>query len=536
LDGIGAKSLIEETLREHRIPLRAREALQALTLLKNRYLWEAEPNIPPAAVELYQTYQRKLRLYRRWDFDDLIPKMVELWEEDPDWLKPLKRQFRHLLVDEFQDLNLIQYRLIKLWARDSRSLMAIGDPNQSIYGFRGSSSNFFNLLKEDFPEAVSYRLTQNFRSSATVIKGANRLIPNEDRQSVQKKTNGESDPKIIWFETPSEKAAAQTVADQIIRLLGGSTMISAHSPKGRRRLASEEAFSLSEVAILYRTGRQGESLETVLTAAGLPYRVSGSNLTLEALPVKEFLTFFRYLCDPTDLFWLRSALRCPRWNLRGEDVTEIIRRLEESCNQETDFRPEPSLFRELPPELALKLEQFLGVADYYREQLGRKSVEVIEDWMIRMDTGSELELEQLKRISENYGKIEEMLRFLPLAQEADLIRRGNKSTGTEMITLSTLHAAKGLEFPVVFIIGVEEGLIPYGDDDDSETIAEEQRLFYVGMTRAKRRLYLVNSQFRFKAGAISQVEVSRFLRMLPSELLEKVEWTKQSKGKQLELF
>mgnify|MGYP000887672844 FL=1 len=536
LDEIGAKSLIEETLREQRIPLRAREASLALTLLKNKYLWEEELNLPPGAVELYQAYQEKLRQYRRWDFDDLIPKMVELWEEDPDWLKSLKREFHYVLVDEFQDLNLIQYRLVKLWARNCRSLMIIGDPNQSIYGFRGSNSYYFNLLPQDFPEAVSYRLTQNFRSSATVIKAANELIPKSDRQINQRKNNLQGEPKIIWYETPSEKGTAQAVTDQIIQLLGGSTMISAHGPKGKKGPVLEEAFSLSEIAILYRTGRQAESLETVLTAAGLPYRVSGSNLTLEASPVKEFLTFFRYLSDPTDLFRLRSALLYPRWNLRGEEVTEIIRRLGEAQTEETGSRQGPPLPEELPPELGLELEQFWGVAAYYREQLERKSVNVIEDWMIRMDAGLEPELEQLKRISENYGSIAEMLRFLPLAQEADLIRRGNKSTGTEMITLSTLHAAKGLEFPVVFIIGVEEGLIPFETEANPEAIAEEQRLFYVGMTRAERRLYLVNSQFRFKSGEMARVEVSRFLKMLPSEILEKVEWTKQNKRKQLELF
>lgn len=536
LDDIGSKSLLEETLREHRIPLRVRDASLALSLLKNRYLWEEEPKIPPAAVDLYQAYQQNLRRFRRWDFDDLIPKMVELWEDDPDWLKPWKRHFQHLLVDEFQDLNLIQYRLVKLWARDCRSLMVIGDPNQSIYGFRGSDSCFFNRLQQDFPEAVSYKLTQNFRSSGTVIKAANALISEGDRQIAPKKNNELSEPRIIWQETPNEKESAQAVVDQIILLLGGSTMISAHAAKRKYGSPVEETFSLSEIAILYRTGRQAESLETALTAAGLPYRVSGSNLTLEASPVKEFLTFFRYLTDPTDLFWLRSALKYPRWNLRSEEVAEIIRRLEEVQTKENDYRPESSISGELPPELALKLEQFWGVAEYYREQLGRKSEAVIEDWMLRMESGIEPELEQLKRISENYGSIEELLRFLPLAQEADLTRRGNKSTGTEMITLSTLHAAKGLEFPVVFIVGVEEGLIPYGAEDDPETIAEEQRLFYVGMTRAKQRLYLVNSQFRSKSGAMAPVEVSRFLKMLPQELIEKIEWSRRSKPKQLELF
>lgn len=536
LDDTGSKSLIEETLREHRIPLRAREASLALTLLKNKYLWEEEAKLPPAAVELYQAYQQKLRRYRRWDFDDLIPGMVDLWEEDPEWLRPFKRQFHHILVDEFQDLNLVQYRLVKLWARDCQSLMVIGDPNQSIYGFRGSNSHFFTRLQQDFPETVSYKLTRNFRSTAAVIKAANKLIPKTDWQIDQKSVKGESDPKIVWYETPSEKAAAQTVVNQIVQLLGGSTMISAHGSKGKRGPALEEAYSLSEIAILYRTGWQAESLETALTTVGLPYRVSGSHLTLEASPVKEFLTFFRYLTDPGDFFWLRSALRYPRWNLSNAEVTEIVNRLEEEETKGSETRPELLISEETAPETAMKLRQFFGVADYYREQLGRKSVEVIEDWMIRMDIGLEPELEQLKRISENYGSIEEMLRFLPLAQEADLTRRGNKSTGTEMITLSTLHAAKGLEFPVVFIVGVEEGMIPYGVEDDPETAAEEQRLFYVGVTRAEQRLYLVNSQFRFKSGAMTPVEVSRFLKMLPQDLLEKIEWTRQSKGKQLELF
>ncbi len=533
IDNISSKSLIEDTLREQRIPLRAREASLALTLLKNKYLWEEEPNLPPAAVELYQAYQQNLRRYRRWDFDDLIPKMVDLWEDNPDWLQPFKRCFQHILVDEFQDLNLIQYRLVKLWARDCRSLMVIGDPNQSIYGFRGSNSRFFTQLERDFPETVAFKLTRNFRSGALVIKAANTLIPKGDRQVEPKIAKGENGSKIVWYETPSEKGAAQAVVNQIVRLLGGSTMITAHGRRGKED--SEDSFSLSEIAVLYRTGWQAESLETALTAAGLPYRVSGSDLTLDASPVKEFLTFFRYLTDPEDLFWLRSALRYPRWNLSGAEVTDFIGRLDQNQNEEAESRLE-ALFSTLPEATAMKLRQFFGVADYYREQLNRKSPEVIEDWIIRNDLGLEPEMEQLRRISENYKNIEEMLSFLPLAQEADLIRKGNKTTGTEMITLSTLHAAKGLEFPVVFIIGVEEGMIPYGDEEDPEAVAEEHRLFYVGVTRAERRLYLVNSQYRLKSGSIVPVEVSRFLKTLPQELLEKVEWSRQSKGKQLELF
>ena len=148
--------------------------------------------------------------------------------------------------------------------------------------------------------------------------------------------------------------------------------------------------------------------------------------------------------------------------------------------------------------LTEKLSGFYGVAQYYTRMLHQPNPEIIEDWMLRMNSGQMGELEHLKRISEYYQGLEDLLRFLPLKAEADVIRKGRKTSGTEMITLSSIHASKGLEFPVVFITGVEEGLLPYGGEPDPETVAEEQRLFYVGLTRAKERLYLVNSQFRFQ--------------------------------------
>lgn len=538
LDEIEAREIVEEILRQNRIPMTAREASLMISLIKNKFLWEEDFVIPEPVQELYRAYQECLEVYHRWDFDDVILKAAALWEENPVWLEPLKKQFIHLLVDEFQDLNLLQYKLVKLWAKESQSLLVIGDPNQSIYGFRGASSQFFDEMIRDFPDAAPLRLSRNYRSSAVVIKASNAFVDPIYHQTSQDDQN--AGQKITWLETPSEKSAGKAVVNEIINLLGGSTMISAHGGRkgGRRNQRGPEGvYGLDDFAILYRTGKQAEALELALTVEGLPYRVVGQTVTLEASPVKEFLAFFRYLVNPEDLFLLRSTLKFPSWGLSPTEISDLVQLYTKKPADALEEYPDYLLSAGLAPELINKVRQFQGVAGYYRSQLERSNREIVEDWILRMGLMEVEELEHLKRISENYKNIKEFLNFLPLSQEADLWRKGHKTTGTEAITLSTIHASKGLEFPVVFVVGVEEGLLPLGTEPSPETVAEEQRLFYVSLTRAKEVLYLVNSQYRFRYGENNAVEVSRFLKMIPGDLVEKVEWHKQNqKVKQLELF
>jgi len=537
LDEFEARDIIEEVLRQKRIPMTAREAALIISLVKNKYLWEEELAIPPKVVEIYQAYQQSLQLYQRYDFDDVLIKTFELWEAGPDWLTPIKQQFNYLLVDEFQDINLLQYKLIKLWAQNSKSLMAIGDPNQSIYGFRGAGAQFFKQVGTDFPAAVSLHLSRNYRASAPVIKAANALIPAEYRQTVLI-SDHKNAPNIVQFEVFNEKVAARTLADEVIGLLGGSTMLSAHGQRIPKRSSKmgDGSYSFSDMAILYRTGRQAAAIEQALAVAGLPYRVVGPTGTLEGSTVKEFLTFFRYLNAPDDLFLLRANLRQPRWGFRNGEVAELIDLLRNSAMASGD-KLDSLLDADIAAGSLVKLRQFYGVVQYYKAQTGRKNQEIIDDWLLRMDPVETEDLERLKKICENYRSLEELTRFLPLATEADIFRKGNKTAGTEAITLSTIHAAKGLEFPVVFIIGVEEGLLPYGTEPDPDTVAEEQRLFYVALTRTSQQLYLVNSQFRNRYGEPVAVDVSRFLKLISSQLIEKVipeQYEKQAK--QLELF
>ena len=185
-------------------------------------------------MELYHAYQKAMDEFQRIDFDDILLKTVQLWEENPEWLKPFQRHFQHFLVDEFQDVNPIQYRLIKLWATKNESITVIGDPNQAIYGFRGASARFFDELRLDFPATVSFQLNQNYRSVPVVVKAANDLIAAHYHQTVPA---GNEEAKLLntelitQLETPSEKTAARAIVTEIISLLGGSTMLYCPSPR-----------------------------------------------------------------------------------------------------------------------------------------------------------------------------------------------------------------------------------------------------------------------------------------------------------------
>ena len=543
LEETETREIIEDVLRKERIPMTAREASLIISLMKNKYLWEPEAALPPQMIQVYRSYQESLEYYGRWDFDDLMIRMVEAWEADQEWLAPYKNQFHYLLIDEFQDLNPIQYRLVKLWAKDCRHLMVIGDPNQAIYGFRGATPKFFDALRQDYPDAQTLQLTRNYRSSAAVIKAANHLVEPVYRQNPPEPEGEEYPQQIFWFETPGEKMAGKAIVAEILNLLGGANMLTAHGQAlsaaariaGSKRKITGNLYGFNDFAILYRTARQIDALEEALSVEGLPYRVVGQKNTLEAGAVKEFLSFFRYLLHPEDLFLFRTVLRTPRWGFSRNEIEQVLHELSTVSKQPLTegLAGTPGL----PEQLTNKLSQFQAVAEYYRSKLELRNQALLEDWMLRMDLTSNEELEHLRRIGEQYRNIREMLEFFPLAQEADIIRYGNKMSGTEAITLSSLHAAKGLEFPVVFISGVEEGLLPWGDDPDTESVAEEERLFYVGVTRAKHRLYLVSSQFRSRHGNTEQVRASRFLERIPPELLAKEEWNRQSKKlKQLELF
>jgi superfamily I DNA/RNA helicase len=353
------------------------------------------------------------------------------------------------------------------------------------------------------------------------------------------KTKSSEPASIHWFETDDGRQEAQIIVREIISLMGGSTMLSAHGQAGKTNHLSElQSFSLSDFAVLFRTGRQMEIFEEILLHEGLPYRVTGQTETLDSTSVQEFLAFFRYLYQPEDLFLLRTALRQPQWEMSTADLEVCMQLL---FTKGTDIRDDPLdyiLTRVTGIELIHKLNSFRDRAFHFRERLKKTSQAIINEWMDESGLKEHLELDQLAKLAENYRNLPDLLRFLPFAAEADLNRFSKKNhDGLECITLSTIHAAKGVEYPVVFIAGVEEGLLPFGKESGTEAINEEQRLFYVGVTRAQHYLYLTNAAHRFNQGNRREVEPSRFIREIPTHLLVKQEWHKKSTPvRQLELF
>lgn len=536
IDQNEAKDILEEPLRNQRIPKTASEAALIISQLKNSGLEKLDAT-PPQVQELFRLYQERLNIYQRWDYDDLMLEAVKLWSCNPEWLQPLKVQFRFLFVDEFQDLNHIQYHWVKYWAKDSQQIMVIGDPNQSIYGFRGSSNQYFKQFEEDFSELAGYRLIGNYRSPKTIVNAANGLIEKEYHQ-VSVNSNDITET-IHWIEGTGEKQAARAIVAQIGQLLGGSSMLSAHG-QSRASIINHQAehlFSLSDMVILYRTGRQAEILEEEIKNAGLPYRVVGQTRTLESISVKEFLIFFRYLLKQSDFYLFQAVIKQPQW---GFNFKEIQRLTEYFLKNKNLF--EPDLNKQIveslgEQDLVNKYLYFSGTIQYFQAQLPKNSVALLEEWILRLDLAGQLEMEQFLKISENYPDLEDFLRFLPLAEEADLSRHSQNKIGTEAITLSTIHASKGLEYPVVFIYQAVEGLIPLGNNPNPMVIAEEERLFYVALTRAQKELYLVNSSLAFRNGEIIPVAPSRFIQKIPAELLKKIENKREYiKEKQLELF
>jgi uncharacterized protein (TIGR00375 family) len=542
LDRSTAETLIQEVLQEGQLPFSLREATRQLGLIKNQLRGEEPAGMTSQLRQLYQAYQQKLELFQRLDFDDILIKTVELWETAPQWLEPLRRRFTNLLVDEFQDVNPLQYRLVTLWAADSRSLMVIGDPNQSIYGFRGSHSRFFTDLQNDFPATASLQLTRNYRSTAPLIAAANVLIAPAWQQIVPAEPIQGQATGLTWLQAfDGQQAAAAAVVQEIIRLIGGSTMLNAGSRgrKGLNPVGAQMAYGFSDIALLYRTGRQAEALETALNSVGLPYQVVGPGETLAAETVQAFLSFCRHLERPADRFWLREALFHTGWGLDRQEQAQVNIWLRESGGggAVTSDSGWDYLWRQAEGALREKLHHFALQTQEFRSKIDQPVATLIEAWMNQAGVTDLIELEHLSRIAANYPNLRELIRALPLATEADLSRSNQPSAiRRELITLSTIHASKGLEYPVVFVVGVEEGLLPFGSEPSAEELAEEQRLFYVALTRTRERLFLVSSN-RFRNGERMTVEPSRYLQLLPQELLQVVKVKpKPVRRKQLELF
>ena len=469
---------------------------------------EAAEEAGPEGADL--VYQKKLEALEATDFDGLLTKALALSEKANADLD----EYTHLLVDEFQDADPVQYDLVKAWhgKDEGRSLFVIGDPDQSIYGFRGADSACFKRLQQDYPQLAVYHLSKNYRSAGRIVTASLPVIE-KDGKARMLSAERQNEGLVMRCDADSAFDEAVFIAHEIDSLIGGVDMIAAH----RRHFG--EARGLSDIAVLARTHRQLELIEQCLTEQGIPSVVAGRASFLSDSAVRDCLAFFRFLINPTDAAALRRAMRsfeCP--------TAEIIK-LHKSYSDSA--QKSVAGLKKLAEKLRIaEAGEFFSLAAALASKVRRdKPEKLLRDYLAaRFLEGNEA-MEQLVQAAPYYDHMADMIEAAVSGEEID-IRRSAGGYHKEAVLLTTLHGAKGLEFPVVFIAGVQDGILPL-HTAKSVDIDEERRLCYVGMTRAKDQLYLCAEQ-----------PESPFLSDIPPELIDTYSSSKKSRpqGKQLTLF
>ncbi|WP_029089579.1 DNA helicase PcrA [Brevibacterium album] len=479
-----------------------------------------------AAAEVYRRYQERLRLANALDFDDIIMETVHLLEAFEAIAQNYRARFRHILVDEYQDTNPAQYRLIRLLAgadlpAPSAELTVVGDADQSIYAFRGATVRNIVEFEEDFPQARTILLEQNYRSTQTILSAANAVIANNaDRWEKRLWTDrGDGEPVTGWV-AETEQAEARFVVERI------------------DELRDDMGLEYGDFAVFYRTNAQSRAIEDALVRAGMPYRVVGGTRFYERKEIKDALAYLRAVANPADDVNLRRVLNEPKRGI-GDRTEALIAAHAE--RERTAFRTALedaenaigitsralgpirtflTLMRDLSgvaeaggvaPVLEAALEQ-----TGYLASLSQSSDPQDES---RVDNLAELVAvaEQFDAQSEGAGTLDEFLEAVSLSSDSDSLPDEH---GGE-VTLMTLHTAKGLEFPVVFLTGMEDGAFPHQRSfTSSQEMSEERRLAYVGLTRAKRKLLLTRAETRSQWGQPQYNPPSRFLAEIPEHLIE----------------
>ena len=476
-----------------------------ISLLKSRGIHHDSPAVPVDLAEAYRIYQERLAELGACDYDDLLLGTLDLLRQNEKALAEACRRAGHLLVDEFQDVNAVQYHLVRILAGDGANLFAIGDPDQAIYAFRGADHHYFQQLLADFPRSTVCRLRRNYRSTGRIVQAACAFIGTEALATARG-----AGQRLRCLEAGSPRAEARAVLKEIERLTGGTGMLAADRQSGR---LVTRPYSLGEIAILFRTGRQAAPLEEALLAEGIPYRVLGQRALLGAPEVREALDILRFVDRPTDLRYtiaLRESRFAPGAAALGQ-IREFARA--GGCSL-IDATAELLRTGRFTIAIHERLQAFL---DFTTDLRTRAADEAAGDLLLRAAPAGGEPTRTLVQVARAAGQrpLGEFLLRLSTGQEGDHERREDLTRPGEGITLLTMHAAKGLEFPAVFLVGLAEGIMPWRSAEDEEALAEERRLFFVSLTRAAEMLILVGPPEGGDRGP------SRFLRELPPEAIEK---------------
>jgi DNA helicase-2/ATP-dependent DNA helicase PcrA len=490
---------------------------------------EAIPTVTPfdqVVARTFARYQELLSASRAADFDDLLLLVVRLFRSHPEILSHYQDRYRHVLVDEFQDTNEVQYTLVRLLAAKRRNLYVVGDADQSIYRWRGADYRNVLRFQKDYSDARTFLLEENYRSTQNILDAAMGVIRvNRGRVDKRLFTQRGTGLPLVLHEAYDENDEARFVIETISELVAGS------APVGGQPVRP------GDCAVMYRTNAQSRALEEEFLRANLPYRLVGAQRFYGRREVKDAVAYLRLVHNPSDAVSLSRAINVPTRGI-GEKAYAALQ--EVAARERTApgmlllaMADSPTMVRgtsDLPPRAAPVFAAFGRMLAGWRAEAARKSVpsllrRILKDIKYReyLQTGSEEgedrweNVQELLAVAEEFEEIplERFLEEIALVSEQDTLVEKQDAP-----VLLTLHAAKGLEFPVVFIVGLDDGLLPHNRSmDDPEAMAEERRLFYVGITRAMDRLYLLRAFRRSAGGGGGLMEESRFLRDIPRHLL-----------------
>lgn len=492
-----------------------------ISFIKNEMLSDSEVdkylNSPPekVAVKVYREYEKVLKRNNAVDFDDLLKRPVELFMQNDDILDKYQEKYRYILIDEYQDTNEVQYKLVKLLASKYRNLFVVGDVNQSIYGFRWS--NYKNILnfEKDYPDSKSITLNQNYRSTNTILNAANSVIKNNvERKEVNLYSTFGDGVKIKYFRGNDEKDEVKLVIDEIKKLL-------------------DEGYDYNDFAILYRTNAQSRNVEDAILKVNWPYRVVGSYYFYKRKEIKDLLCYLRLISNHQDDVSLERVINVPKRGIGDTSINNLrsLARDNNECMFKCLSKPKEVEFKKLILELTedAKDLDLTELIDVVLEKSGMKE-ELEKEHTLEADIRLE-NLMEFKSITENYQKETGTVNLEDFLEDISIVAdQSEHETLDNAVTLMTMHAAKGLEFKVVFLIGMEEGIMPHSMSLNEESeLEEERRLCYVGITRAKERLYITNAKRRMLFGNTNMNPPSRFIAEIDGNLIEKEESKPETK-------
>jgi DNA helicase II / ATP-dependent DNA helicase PcrA len=538
LDTTDQQSVVKTILKEKNLDPKKydpRAILGAISSAKNELIGPEEfaknagGHMDQIVADVYELYQKRLRKNQALDFDDLIMTTIQLFQRVPEVLTFYQRKFQYIHVDEYQDTNRAQYMLVKLLAQRFQNLCVVGDSDQSIYRWRGADIANILSFEKDYPRTEVILLEQNYRSTKRILFAANEVIKNNlNRRPKNLWTENPEGNKIYYYRADSEQSEAQFVAGKIKEAIDS----------GKRKY--------SDFAILYRTNAQSRVMEEVLLKSNIEYSIVGGIKFYDRKEIKDTLAYLRLIANPDDDISLARVINVPKRGVGSSSVDKIANFAD--MHDMSMFQALGSIeLIGLSPKITKACREFYDLINNYTHMQEYLSVtELVEEVLEKtgyyemlkaeksIEAQSRLEnLDEFLSVTKNFEEGNEdksLISFLTdLALVADIDKLDEDGKQVDTVVLMTLHSAKGLEFPVVFLLGLEEGVFPHSRSLMEEAeMEEERRLAYVGITRAEEELYLTNAQMRTLFGRTNMNPPSRFIGEIPTDLIDGLEPKKPS--------